>query len=276
MPWSFPDNVPAVAQNWTEAQQRRCVEAANATLERTGDDEQAIYACITAAGKESEMERKVFKGTLELKADGEPGQFKAVFATLNVVDLDGDVTLPGAFTDGQPVRISSWAHGWDKLPVGRGEIHEADGTALVDGRFFLNTQTGKEHYETVKALGDLQEWSYGFDIIEAEPGQFDGKDVRFLKKLKVYEVSPVMLGAGIGTQTTAIKSEKQYNWQEIHDMAVQLGAKCAGHHEHEPEGDDKGQAQQGALSKASRETFAARIAIELTEMGFGPEGDSNE
>ena len=71
MPWSYPDNVPAVAQNWTEAQQRRCVEAANATLERTGDDEQAIYACITAAGKESEMERKVFKGTLELKADGQ-------------------------------------------------------------------------------------------------------------------------------------------------------------------------------------------------------------
>ena len=31
----------------------------------------------------------------------------------------------------------------------------------------------------------------------------------FLEKLTVHEVSPVMLGAGIGTHTTAIKSAKE-------------------------------------------------------------------
>ena len=51
MPWSFPDDVPSVAQNWTDLEQRVCVLAANATLAITGDDEAAIFACIRAAGK---------------------------------------------------------------------------------------------------------------------------------------------------------------------------------------------------------------------------------
>ena len=81
--------------------------------------------------------------------------------------------------------------------------------------------------------------------------------MRFLKKLKVYEVSPVMLGAGIGTQTTAIKSEKQYNWQEIHDMAVQLGAKCAGHNDGNPKGADQGKAaDHGTLRNLALSTEA--------------------
>ncbi len=151
------------------------------------------------------MERKTFSG-VTFKAEGEPGEVSAAFATLGVIDHQGDVTMPGAFTDGEPVRISAWNHGWDSLPVGRGEIHEVDGQALLTGRFFLNTQTGKEHYETVKALGELQEWSYGFDILDASYGEFQGRQVRFLRKLKVHEVSPVMLGAGVGTHTTSIKS----------------------------------------------------------------------
>lgn len=153
------------------------------------------------------MERKTFTG-VTFKADGEPGEVSAVFATLGVIDHQGDVTMPGAFTDGEPVRISAWNHGWDSLPVGRGEIRELDGQAVLKGRFFLNTTGGREHYETVKALGELQEWSYGFDILEESFGEYQGRQVRFLRKLKVHEVSPVMLGAGIGTHTTDIKSSE--------------------------------------------------------------------
>ena len=55
-------------------------------------------------------------------------------------------------------------------------------------------------------MGDLQEWSYGFDIVKAKSGQFEERDVRFLEKLLVHEVSPVLLGAGIGTRTLSAKS----------------------------------------------------------------------
>lgn len=153
------------------------------------------------------MKTKTFTAPIELKADGEgePGEFTAVFSRFNVVDHDGDVTIPGAFKDGQQVRIAYWGHRWQDLPVGRGVIHQDGEKAWVDGKFFLDTIAGKETYQTVKNLEELQEWSYGFDVEEAEPGVFDGQDVVFLRRLEVYEVSPVLLGAGIGTGTTDIK-----------------------------------------------------------------------
>lgn len=159
------------------------------------------------------LDRKALPATrIEWKAD-EAGTFRAVFSTLNVIDHDGDVTRPGAFDDGGAVRISAWGHsswsgfgGGNQLPVGKGVIHANDREAWVDGEFFLQTDHGKATYETVKALGDLQEWSYGFEITKASFGQHDGQDVRFLEGVKVHEVSPVMLGAGLETRTEAIKN----------------------------------------------------------------------
>jgi HK97 family phage prohead protease len=156
------------------------------------------------------MKTKTFRAPMEIKADGQPGEFRAVFSTFNVIDLDGDVTLPGAFTDGAAVRISYWGHRWQDLPVGKGMIHQDEKQAWVDGQFFLDTMAGKETYQTVKNLGDLQEWSYGYDVLRSEQGQFENQDVRFLKELEVPEVSPVMLGAGIDTHTESIKGLKPY------------------------------------------------------------------
>lgn len=147
---------------------------------------------------------------VEIK-DAEQGRVEAIFATLNVKDHDGDVTLPGAFHDGQEVRISAFNHGsWDSaLPVGKGVIREDGDRAVLDGQFFLNTSQGRDTFTTVKELGPLMEWSYGFDVTDSELGTFEEQDVRFLKGLDVFEVSPVLLGAGIGTGTVAVKDNKQ-------------------------------------------------------------------
>lgn len=141
--------------------------------------------------------------------DDEKGQVRAVFSTLGVIDHDGDVTLPGAFTDGAKVRISAYNHAsWgDALPVGKGTIHEDGNEAILEGQFFLNTTAGRDTFETVKELGELGEWSYGFDIVEAEQGTLDGQEVQYLKTLLVHEVSPVILGAGLGTRTLAAKAK---------------------------------------------------------------------
>ncbi len=217
------------------------------------------------------MKIKTFRSPLVAKADGEPGEFRAVFSTFNVKDHDGDVTLPGAFTDGQKVRISYWGHRWADLPVGRGEIHSDEKEAWVDGRFFLDTEAGKETYQTVKNLGELQEWSYGFDILERSEGEYDGDQVQFLRRLDVHEVSPVMLGAGIDTRTTAIKEGRRNSGsdrdriQRIHDLTLELGAKCA---EPDQNADDTdGKAREGTPS-GKRGTLAERIALELIEAGI--------
>ena len=142
--------------------------------------------------------------------DAEEGTFSAVFAKFDVVDHDGDVTVPGAFTDGEEVRISAYNHeSWKgALPVGKGTIRQTATEAIVEGKFFLDTTAGRETFAVVKQMEDLQEWSYGYDVLEGEGGEKDGQTVNFLQKLKVHEVSPVILGAGIDTRTLAVKEKE--------------------------------------------------------------------
>lgn len=146
---------------------------------------------------------------VEIK-DETKGEVEAVFATLNVVDKDGDVTQKGAYDEGATVVISAYNHkSWEgALPVGTGTIHEVGEEVILKGRFFLNTQAGREHFEVVKALGEKQEWSYGFNVADSAPGEHEGKSVRMLKRMEVHEVSPVLRGAGVGTRTTFAKSFK--------------------------------------------------------------------
>src|SRR5262245_27283257 len=111
-------------------------------------------------------EQKTYRGTLELKADGPAGAFRATFATFNVVDKDNDVTIPGAFAEGAPVRIAAWGHNWDVPVIGKGILGQDDTRAWVDGEFFIDIPAANDTYKAVKALGDLQEWSYSFTVNE--------------------------------------------------------------------------------------------------------------
>jgi phage head maturation protease len=161
------------------------------------------------------METKTFKAPLGFKADGDKGEFEAVFATLNVIDWDGDVTLPGAFGE-QRVLLEAWNHNYAMPPVGKGQIFERENEAIVAGRFFMDTSAGAEHYTVAKELGEMQEFSYTFNILDAAPGVFDGQTVRFLKRLEVIGVGQVSRGAGIATRLTAIKSAEEKPYPNEH------------------------------------------------------------
>jgi Caudovirus prohead serine protease len=145
---------------------------------------------------------------VEVKA-ADRGEVTAIFSTFNEVDGDGDVTLPGAFTDGAEVPISAYQHtSWTgALPVGKGVIRADGRRAWVEAQFFLMTQGGRDTFEVVKRLGDLGQWSYGYDPVDAEPGTWKGRPVRFLKRLQVHEVSPVLRGSGIGVTTLDAKDD---------------------------------------------------------------------
>lgn len=143
--------------------------------------------------------------------DESEGKVTAVFATLGVKDSEGDVTLPGEFEEGAPIRVSAYNHAsWKEghLPVGKGTIRTDGDKAYADLQFFLNTTAGRDTFEVIKQMdGDLQEWSYGYDA-ESEPGRHKGESVNFLKNVKVHEVSPVILGAGVGTHTVSAKGKQ--------------------------------------------------------------------
>lgn len=149
---------------------------------------------------------------VEIK-DADKGEVSAIFATFNAKDSDGDVTLPGAFEVGAVVPISAYGHtSWQgALPVGKGKIRETKTEAILDGKFFLDTTDGADTFTTVKHLAEdgLGEWSYGYDVLDSDRGDFNGEPVRYLKRQKVNEVSPVLLGAGVGTRTVSAKSGLQ-------------------------------------------------------------------
>jgi hypothetical protein len=152
------------------------------------------------------VDRKAFT-PIEFKLS-ETGDISVAFSRFNVVDSDEDVTFPGSMPAGKAVPMSEYGHtSWDGAPpTGKGLISEKSDLGVFDGAFFMETDQGRNAYHTTKAMADLQEWSYGYAVLEGGPGTFEGKRVRELRKLDVFEVSPVLKGAGVGTGTLAIKS----------------------------------------------------------------------
>lgn len=160
-------------------------------------------------------EKEVKAIDFELKEDAE-GKVSAVFSVFNSLDSDGDVVLPGSiksgFKSGDVPMV--WAHKWD-MPIGKGRIEEDEGKATFNGEFFLDTDSGQEAYKIVKNMGDMQQWSFGYRVNDAERAPFKSAnseeevDARYLKDLTVFEVSPVLVGANQETYTMAIKSNKE-------------------------------------------------------------------
>jgi HK97 family phage prohead protease len=163
--------------------------------------------------------------------DAAKGEVTAVFSTIGVIDSDGDVTKAGAFTDGAPALISAYGHAsWGgALPVGKGVIRAGTKEAVFDGTFFMNTAAGKDTFEAVKELGELGQWSYGYDATKYSFGEHEGKQVRFLEELKVHEVSPVLLGAGVGTRTLSAKSHLKFadEGEAVLAALTQFGVRAA-------------------------------------------------
>jgi hypothetical protein len=155
------------------------------------------------------MDRKTTGlGSFTVKSEA-TGEFEAVFCTTETIDKDGDVITSGAFESGATVKVASWGHNWGSLPVGKGTIREVGNEAIVSGRLFLDSEAGRETWAVLRELGPSCDWSFGFDVLDSELGRFAGQQVRFLRKLKVHEVSPVMVGAGVNTRTLVVKQGRR-------------------------------------------------------------------
>lgn len=164
---------------------------------------------VTRRDYSMEKEYKNISG--EVKEISEKGEGLAIISTLNVVDSDGDVVVPGAF--GEQIAQIVPAHDWQAAPIGKASIKENGDTVLAEFKLNLFTSLGKDWYSALKFDVDnppvKQQYSYGFSVLEEGQGEFEGQQVRFLKKLKVHEISPVLVGASVGTTTLALKEEKK-------------------------------------------------------------------
>jgi len=158
--------------------------------------------------------------TFDIKTiDEVEGKVEAVFSVFNEIDSDGDVVMPDSIKSGYGENgvAMVWAHDW-KNPIGRGEIVSDDSKAVFKGQFIMDTQAGRDAFNTVKAMGDLQQWSFGYEVLDSENGSFqkDGQNTqaRFLNDLKVWEVSPVLVGANQNTFTVGVKEKSEDSVKE--------------------------------------------------------------
>jgi len=147
---------------------------------------------------------------LHVKDVSEDGTFEGYGSVFGNVDSYGEKVMPGAFVEslarhkreGTNV-LMLWNHD-SREPIGVWEDLAEDAKGLWGkGRFLLEIQRAREVHALAKnkAIGGL---SIGYREIETEP---DG-NIRLLKKLELYEISPVTFPANRRARIESVKSER--------------------------------------------------------------------
>jgi HK97 family phage prohead protease len=138
-------------------------------------------------------------------------------------DSYGDIIAHGAFAEsivkkgrgGMGISML-YQHSADK-PLGVWDTIYEDSKGLkMEGRLAMKTQLGMESYELMK-LGALKGLSIGFDIPRTKDGKVDPssyeidskKNTRLLKKINLWEVSPVTFAANTRASITGVKGLKE-------------------------------------------------------------------
>jgi hypothetical protein len=147
---------------------------------------------------------------LQVKDLSEDGTFEGYGSIFGNVDSYGEKVMPGAFVEslarhkreGSNV-LMLWNHDIYQ-PIGVWEDLAEDAKGLWGkGRFLLDIQRAREVHTLAKnkAIGGL---SIGYKEEEADQEQA----VRLLKKLNLYEISPVTFPANRRARIEAVKSER--------------------------------------------------------------------
>lgn len=156
---------------------------------------------------------------LRVKAAGpddglEDGQFLAYASVFGNVDSYGDVVVEGAFAES----LAEWETSEQNLPVLYGhdfydpfsnigwavEYSEDDHGLLIKGQLDLDNPKAVQVYRLMKGrrIGDM---SFAYDVLDAGPSD-DHEGATELRKLRLYEVSIVPIGANQDTEILAVKS----------------------------------------------------------------------
>lgn len=230
---------------------------------------------------------KAFKLHQFKALDDAQGIFEAIVAVFNNIDRAGDRIKPGAFKNtltkwgakGRPIPVI-FSHEWDNLDAHIGEVLEAkevEEGLYVKAQLDLEEDFAARVWKKMKR-GTLAEFSFAYDEIQSEMiDQGEKASPRYINdllELDLLEVGPTLVGMNPETQLLDVKSGARHTvkefemLQQIHDLSVALGAKCA-----EPDdsaGEGEGEAQDETGNGKSRgpspSTLAQRVALELLEI----------
>lgn len=167
----------------------------------------------------------------QFKAADDDGSASWVMATLNTIDHDGDVILPGSIGR-QDISILP-AHNDSHVPLGKGVVFESGDEAIVEAKFNLDIPAARDWHSAIKFdlanPPSVQEYSFGYELLPGgfKAGEFNGQRVRFFQPkgngqpgVDVFESSPVLRGSGINTRTLAAKSREGLKFSEHIEAVV--------------------------------------------------------
>ncbi|MFV8127535.1 HK97 family phage prohead protease [Streptomyces syringium] len=145
------------------------------------------------------------------------GEFTALVSVFGNEDSAGDVVMPGAFADdlarwknsGDPIPVI-WSHDWGDPFSHIGSVTEAKETPaglLVTGQLDLANPKAEQVFRLLKGRRVTQ-FSFAYDILDGGWGEREGGEVYELRKLKVHEVGPCLVGANQETELLAAKAAR--------------------------------------------------------------------
>lgn len=161
--------------------------------------------------KDSNIEPDYVRVPLKIKAVGDPeeGLIEGYASVFDVEDLHGDIIDPGAFSKTIAERVPTGkvkmfdTHQWD---VGHllGTVIEAKEDSR--GLWFKGKLSDAPSVKDLRLKmleGHVTEASIGFDSVRERFEEDDGKTIRHIEELKLWEISVVPFGANEHTRISA-------------------------------------------------------------------------
>lgn len=162
-------------------------------------------------GSTVQHEVKSYRAEIKAARQGDKGLVTAIVSVFNNIDLGGDRILPGAFdktisewqAKGDPVPVI-WSHEWDQPESHIGYVDPQDLKATNVGlevkmQFDLDRPRSEQVFHLLKNRRVTQ-FSFGYFTREYSYVQEDGKEVRELTDVELFEVGPTLLGMNPATQ----------------------------------------------------------------------------
>lgn len=215
------------------------------------------------------------------------GEFTAYASVFGNKDSYGDVVLPGAFAD----TLTEWKDSGNVLPLLFGhnmsdpdynigsvlEAKEDDHGLLTRNLLDLENPKAVQVYRLLKGRR-LSQMSFAYDVLEGGEAQRekavgDGTETVYeLRKLKLYEVSVVPIGANQETEILAVKAAQSAlrldagsltdeSKSEILKAIKALGDLLNGGQETNTNLTDPSKGEAGATGNPSKANPAARIKL---------------
>jgi len=178
-------------------------------------------------------------------------------------DSYGDIIAPGAFSDsiskngrgGMGIAMLYQHNSHEPIGVWKSIAQDKKGL-IMEGQLALKTQRGAETYELMK-MGALKGLSIGFDMPRGPDGKVDPDAMevneknrtQLLKRINLWEVSPVTFAANTRARVTGVKSLENAKTEREMEMAL----------------------RESGLSKSE-----ALFLVKLCRSGLRESGGSNE